>query len=489
MQSDSIIDKIKKLEKHVLALEGTPTTRKMIQGKIQTYCENFIQNLKEGKAFNAIHEDPCGFYDYPICENGYSLDEVLDLFDRSVDKPGLNAASGRHLAYVPGGGVPTAASGDYLAAITNKYAGVFFAGPGAVRIENQMIQFCANAIGYTGNYGGNLASGGSIANLIAIAAGRDAHKIKGANYHKTVIYGSKHMHHCVDKSIRITGLKECIYRDVPLDDKFRMDVGILSKQIKTDLSVDLAPFMVIASAGTTNCGVIDPVNEIANVCEKFKLWLHVDAAYGGLFCLLEEEKAKFKGIERADSIVVDPHKALFLPYGLGVALVKNVEHLLKSQFYEADYMQDAIENRNEISPAELSPELTKHFRGLRMWLPLQIHGVAPFKSAMREKLLLTKYYCDELRKINNIRIVNEPELSIFAYRYEDPSKSKKENNSINKRLVEEIHRDGKVFLSSTTIEGEVCLRIAILSFRTHLFEIDLAINEIKTKLEAMTINS
>ena len=190
-------------------------------------------------------------------------------------------------------------------------------------------------------------------------------------------------------------------------------------------------------------------------------------------------------MERADSIVVDPHKTLFLPYGLGVALVKNVEHLLKSQFYEADYMQDAIENRDEISPAELSPELTKHFRGLRMWLPLQIHGMVPFKAALREKLLLTKYYFDELRKIKNIRIINEPKLSIFAYRYEDPTLTEKENNLINKKLIEEIHRDGKIFLSSTTIQNQICLRIAILSFRTHLDEINIALTEIKTKIDAI----
>jgi len=485
MQSQSLIDKIKELEKQALQLEGTPSSRKQIQSRVQEYCENFIQNLKDRGCFRATHNDAGGFYDYPICEKGYPLEEVINLFDESVEKPGLNAASGRHLAYVPGGGIPTAAAGDYLAAITNKYAGVFFAGPGAVRMENQMIQFCAEAMGYTGNYGGNLASGGSVANLIAITAGRDAHNIKGANYHKTVIYGSKHMHHCVDKSIRITGLKECIYRDIPLDNDFKLDAEILAKQVETDLRVGLSPFLVIASAGTTNCGVIDPLNKIADICEKYKLWLHVDAAYGGLFCLLEEERSKFSGMERADSIVVDPHKSLFLPYGLGVALVKNVEHLLKSQFYEADYMQDAIENRDEISPAELSPELTKHFRGLRMWLPLQIHGLAPFKAALREKLLLTKHYCNELRKINNIRIINEPKLSIFAYRYEDLSLSEKENNLINKKLVEEIHQDGKIFLSSTTIQNQICLRIAILSFRTHLYEINIALSEIKTKVDAI----
>ena len=484
MQSE-LLKKIKLAETESLKLEGTPESRREIQNKVHDYAETFIQETKHRNAFRMTHNEDAGFYKYPITEEGYDLDTVIQVFDKTIEQPGLNAASGRHLAYVPGGGIPTAAAGDYLAAITNKYAGVFFAGPGAVRVENQMIKFCAEAIGFTGNYGGNLASGGSVANLIAITAGRDAHNIKGADFHKTVIYGSKHMHHCLDKSIRITGLKECVYRSIDLDDDFKLDALKFKRQVEADIAEGLNPFLVIGSAGTTNCGVIDPLDAIADICEEYNLWFHVDGAYGGLFCLLDEERPKFKGIERADSVVVDPHKTLFLPYGLGIALVKDVNHLLKSQFYEADYMQDTFENKDEISPAEVSPELTKHFRGLRMWLPLQIHGVAPFKATLREKILLTQYYKEQLMMIPNMRIINEPELSIFAYRFEDPELSEKENNQINKNLIEEIHRDGKIFLSSTTLNGQICLRVAILSFRSHLYEVDLALKEIKGKLESI----
>ncbi len=479
MQTTDLLETLSELEQQALILEGTEESRKRVQNAVNEYANRFLGDIKHRDGFHMNHEDDFGFYDYPICDEGYPLKEVIDIFEKSVDQPGLNAASGRHLAYVPGGGVPAAAAGDYLAAITNKYAGVFYAGPGAVRMENQMIRFCGEAIGYSGNFGGNLCSGGSVANLVAITAGRDAHNIKGADYEKTVIYGSAHMHHCLDKSVRITGLKECVYRNIPLDSEYKLDASALKQQVESDISDGLRPFLVIASAGTTNCGAIDPLDEIADICEEHNLWFHCDGAYGGLFCILEEEKAKFKGIERADSVVVDPHKSLFLPYGLGIALVKNVDHLLQSQFYEADYMRDTFENKNEISPAELSPELTKHFRGLRMWLPLQIHGLAPFKAALREKLLLTQYYRNQLLSIPHIRIVNEPELSIFAYRYENPKFSDQRNNDINTSLVEEVHKSGKVFLSSTTINHQVCLRIAILSFRSHLYEINLALDEIR----------
>lgn len=473
---------LKQLEKESKILEGTPESRNSVGEAIHRYTEQFIQNMRKRKAFNLPEEADKQLNAIEFTEEGRSLSEILALFDRYVERPGLNPASGGHLAYVPGGGIPSAAWGDYMAAITNKYAGIFFGSPGAVRVENQVIKWLGDQVGYGGNFGGNLASGGSIANLIAIVAARDAFQLKGKEYEKTVIYGSSHMHHCLDKAIRIAGLGECIYRQIPLTNTFKLDVDILQKTIEEDQANNLSPFLVICSAGTTNCGVIDPMEQIADLCEEHNLWFHVDGAYGGLFAMLEEEKPKFNGMSRADSIVVDPHKTLFLPYGLGVVLVKNIEHLKKSQYYVADYMQDAKEYDDELSPAEVSPELTKHFRGMRLWLPLLLHGIAPFKACMREKLLLTRYFREGLKDIPNINVCNEPELSIFAFRYEDPRASKALNNRINELLVQEIHKDGRVFLSSTTINGEFALRIAILSFRTHKQEIDTALRVLHEKL-------
>jgi glutamate/tyrosine decarboxylase-like PLP-dependent enzyme len=318
---------------------------------------------------------------------------VLALIRDHVDTPGLNPASGGHLGYIPGGGIYFSALGDYLADVTNRFAGVFFASPGAVRMENMLIRWLAQILGYPGNSGGNLTSGGSIANLIGIVTARDARNIRSRDVERSVIYMSEQAHHSIDKAIRIAGLQGGeIVRHSFSGSRLSDDTVDLEEQISTDRASGLNPFLVIASAGTTDVGAIDPLQEIGFIAKKYGLWYHVDAAYGGFFVLTKEGKRKLKGIELSDSVVIDPHKGLFLPYGLGVALVKNALDLRTSHKYQANYMQDAVSDTEELSPADLSPELTKHFRGMRLWLPLKLHGVKPFRACLEEKLLLAKYF-------------------------------------------------------------------------------------------------
>ena len=199
------------------------------------------------------------------------------------------------------------------------------------------------------------------------------------------------------------------------------------------------------------------------------LWYHVDGAYGGFFILCDSKKEVFKGIEMADSLVIDPHKGLFLPYGLGAVLVKDKEAVFHSHHYTANYMQDAHEN-GQINPADVSPELTKHFRGLRMWLPLNLHGIEPFVACLDEKLLLTQYFREELKRIG-FMIGPKPDLSVSYFWYQSGG----DENAFNIKLMDNIHNDGTVFLSSTKINGKFVIRMAILSFRTKKVTIDKTI--------------
>ena len=235
-----------------------------------------------------------------------------------------------------------------------------------------------------------------------------------------------------------------------------------------DRAAGLNPFLVVASAGTTDVGAIDPLAEIGAIAKNQGLWYHVDAAYGGFFILTDEGRVKLKGIETSDSLVIDPHKGLFLPYGLGVVLVKDAAKLQESHRYMANYMQDAAALTDELSPADLSPELTKHFRGLRLWLPLKLHGVAPFRACLEEKLMLAKYFYAEVTKLGFESTV-EPELSVVTYRYVPNSG---DANDFNKKLLNAVNSDGRVFISSTILNGNFTLRFACLSFRTHLGTVD-----------------
>ncbi len=472
-------DKLLELEQLARQLEPSPRQRDEVRQHVISYSENFLDNIESIKAYETSAGKGEGLLDSPISEDGIGIDAAIDLIRTNVDTPGLNPASGGHLAYIPGGGIYYSALGDYLADVFNRYAGVFYASPGAVRMENMLIRWMCDQVGYPAEAGGNLTTSGSLANLIAVVTARDGRNIKSADVPRSVIYLSRQTHHSIDKAIRVAGLGECIIRYIDLDDRFRMLPQDLADKIEADTAAGLNPFLIVASAGTTDVGAIDPLPEIGAIAKESGCWYHIDAAYGGFFILTDEGKDKLRGLELADSLIIDPHKGLFLPYGLGVVLVKNVSDLARSYSFNANYMQDAFSAQDEISPAEISPELTKHFRGLRLWLPLKLHGVAPFRACLEEKLLLAKYFYAEVKRLG-FESDLEPELSVVTFRY-IPSSG--DTDEFNKQLMNKIIEDGRVFVSSTKLNGKFTMRFACLSFRTHLKMVDMLLEKLANEVD------
>lgn len=479
--SDEMIDELQRLEKRSRMLEPPRDERRQMREQVISYGEAFLDNIENVNAYNLIDTKGIGLLSSPISENGIGIDEAISLIKENVDTPGLNPASGGHLAYIPGGGIYYAALGDYLADVFNRYAGVFYASPGAVRMENMLIRWMCDLVGYPPESHGNLTTSGSLANMIAIVVARDGKGVKSAEIPRSVIYLSKQTHHSIHKAINVAGLAECIIRHVPLDEKYRMIADELANMIEADKAARLNPFLVVASAGTTDVGAIDPLPAIGAIAKQHGLWYHIDAAYGGFFVLTEEGKTKLSGLDLADSLIIDPHKGLFLPYGLGVVLVKQAEDLKRPHRFDAHYMQDAFRTPEELSPAELSPELTKHFRGLRLWLPLKLHGVAPFRACLEEKLLLAKYFHLEVQKLG-FECKLEPELSVVTYRYVPKTG---DANEFNRRLLEAVVADGRIFISSTMLDGHFTLRLACLAFRTHLKTVDMLLHVLKEKVELL----
>lgn len=474
-------DRIKNYQQISSDLEPDAEQRKVLREAIVRYTEYFLDNINDLEKMPAfqINNRGAGIPSHSISDEPRDLKEAIQIMADNVDNEGINPASGGHLGYIPGGGIYSSSLGDYWADITNRYAGVFFANSGAVRMENHLINWMKELLGYPATALGNLTSGGSIASLICIVAARDAKGIKGADIHKQVIYLSEQVHHSIRKAVNTAGLRECSVRYIGLDHQYRIDINQLEMTIEEDKSNGLIPWLLVGSAGTTDTGAVDPLDNMASIAEKHQLWFHVDAAYGGFFMLTDHGREKLKGMERSHSIVIDPHKGLFLPNGLGVAIVKDGVQLQKSFSYNANYMQDAASLADEVSPAEVSPELTRPFRGLRMWLPLMIHGINPFRAALEEKLLLARYAWQELKRFENIEVGPEPELSVVIFRFVPPEQ---DANEFNQLVVKKIHEDGRVFLSSTTINGTFTIRLAILAFRAHLETIDLALKIINEKV-------
>ena len=459
---------ILRLEEMSSCLEPSADDREELFEEAWKYTQWFLHDLDSTHMFKDDLTKLDLLDKVPITELGRSPKDTVHLMHAAINTPGLNPAAPGHLGYIPGGGLFASAIGDYLAALGNKYAGLFFSAPGAVKAENQLIRWSAEILGYPKSTYGNITSGGSIANLIAVTTARDSKNITPDRIKNSVIYYSSQTHHCVKKAVKIAGLGTCHMRQIDLDKNFRMDPIALKNQINNDLKNGLIPFFIAASCGSTDTGAVDPFNEIADIAQEHNIWFHVDAAYGGYFVLVESLKHLFKGIEKSDSVVLDPHKSLFLPYGSGVVLIREGQKLYDTFECSAAYLQDVVGSEDEPSPADLSPELTKHFRGLRMWLPLQLYGTAPFRDSLHEKYLLTQYFYEEVQKLE-FEVGPQPELSVGIYRYVPVNE---DANTFNAKLVKAIKADGRIFVSSTTIDGIYWIRIAIVNFRTHKRHID-----------------
>jgi glutamate/tyrosine decarboxylase-like PLP-dependent enzyme len=439
-----------------------------------------------------VHDAPAFVADDPahpriralaFAEEATPLEDLLGVLARDISATGVNETSPRFFGYVPGGGLYASALGDYLAAVFNRYVGVHFASPDAARLERELVAWLAGLVGYPAETsGGDLTSGGSIANLSAIVAARQAHGVKSFDVPRRVVYATRYAHHSLQKALRIAGLAECVQRTVESDAAGRMDTADLVRCVSAHRKAGLLPWMVIANAGTTDTGAVDPLADIAGLCTEQKLWLHVDAAYGGAFLLCEPGRRALAGIERSDSAVIDPHKGLFLPFGSGALVVKDRASLLAAHTQSADYMQDALRGAVEHSSADLSPELSRPFRGLRLWLALKLHGLAPFRAALEEKLLLARHFHERLATIPGFEVGPPPDLSIVTYRYVPKSG---DADAFNRSLVEAMKADGRVFVSSTMLNGRFVLRLAVLQFRTHLEHVEQAIELLEHHARAL----
>lgn len=474
VDEDALPRRLDELARAMAALEPDADERRRLRDAVEAVAERFTRDVDTLPAYVETADPAIRLLESPIGEEGIALEAVMEHVERDVLRPGGNPASPAHLAYIPGGPLFHAALGDYLAAVTNKYAGIFFTGPGPVRMENMLIRWVADLVGYPAEAGGSIASGGSLANLAAVVAARDAHGLRGAGFATTAAYVTHQAHHSVQKALRIAGLGEVRLRYVPTDERFRMRPDALARAVAEDRAAGLTPWLIVAAAGTTDTGAVDPLDAIADVAEREGCWLHVDAAYGGFFLLTEEGRRLLRGIERSHSAVLDPHKSLFLPWGSGVVVVRDARALAAAHAYEGNYMQDALRAPGEISPADLSPELSKPFRALRMWLPLVLLGTRPFEAALEEKLLLARWFHQQIQAAG-FEAGPPPELSVVTFRWARPGMALEAENRVNAEIVDRMRRDGRVFLSSTLLDGRFTIRMAALQFRTHRRHIDLAV--------------
>ncbi|MBI1859878.1 MAG: aminotransferase class V-fold PLP-dependent enzyme [Deltaproteobacteria bacterium] len=386
-----------------LQLDTAPAEFAEWMAEISAFSDRFLKSLNDLPAHD--REYSLGRVTAPFAQAPTPFATLLSELESNVLTKGMNSVSGRFMSYVPGGGLPTAALGDFLAALTNRYTANYGACIPGVEIENQCVGWLRDLVG------------------------------------------------------------------VAVDSEFRMLVSALEDQITADRQEGLSPWILCATAGTTNTGAVDPLQELSQVAKREGLWFHIDAAYGGFFLMADQTGDLLKPLGLADSIVLDPHKGLFLPYGIGAVLVRDGAHLKNSFAFNAVYLHD-LAGEAELSPSDFSIEATRHFRALRLWLSLKVHGTERFRNALEEKILLARHAYDRLSRMPLIAMGPYPQLSCTTFRVEggDPR---------TRNLLDHINRQKVSDNSSTRLGGKLFLRLCILSFRTHLQEVDAALDEIE----------
>ena len=413
-------------------------------------------------------------------ESGTDIEELVDLVvDRLAAKSFMNAGPG-FMAYIPGGGLFASALADFIADGINRYVTVWTAAPGLVQLEVNVIRWFCRMLGYPDEARGFLSSGGSLANFTALFTARRERLPE--NFLDGTIYVSTQVHHSVTRAATLAGFPESAVRSVLVDNDWCMRIDVLEETIAGDRLAGRAPFLIVGSVGTTNTGAVDDVSALADVADREQLWLHLDAAYGGFFALTERGRGRMAGIERADSITLDPHKGLFLPYGTGCLLVRDGGALKRAHTVQADYMPELQESPELVDFCEISPELSRDFRGLRVWLPIKMYGLDAFRSSLDEKLDLAEWALRELETIAGVEIIAPPQLSVVAFRLRPEGSTDREADRVNRRLLEMINAKKRVLLTGTVLDGVFALRICVLNFRTHLDRMELCLEDIRTSV-------
>lgn len=395
--------------------------------------------------------------------------EVLDLVCGEVMPSVTQVDHPRFFAFVPGPGNFVGAMADALAAGFNVFAAHWLHGSGAAAVELQTIDWLCRECGLPSTAGGLFVSGGSMANLTALAAARRA--VLGGPNPQAVIYASNQTHNSLAKGLRVIGFTQDQIRTVESDDALRLSIPALEVAIASDLRASRRPFCVVANAGTTNTAAVDPIPAIADVCERHGMWLHVDGAYGAAAVLTPQGRAILTGLERADSITFDPHKWLFQPFEIGCVLVRDLRHLRQAFTVHVGDHGEYLEDVQRVIGDEMifyehGVQLTRSFRALKLWMTLRVFGVQAMRDAIARGIELAELTERLLRADGRFEIVTPAQLGMVSFAPVAPEMSRADVDAWVKRITDGILTDGFAMVTSTRVRDRHVLRMCTINPQT-----------------------
>jgi glutamate/tyrosine decarboxylase-like PLP-dependent enzyme len=424
------------------------------------------EHLKKPVAY-ASRDEMDSLFNIEIPEKETDFQEVFDFVIKKV-LPNSNIVSHpKSYSFVPGPSNYVSVMADTLATGFNIFSGGWAASPAAAELEIVTMNWLLKLFKFPTKKGGGIfTSGGSMANLTALVTAR--RQRCGDDFSKAIIYLSDQAHSSNIKAIRVLGFKKEQVRIIPTDIEFKMAINKLKNAIAKDRLEGLQPFCIIASAGTTNTGSVDPLNEISKICKTEKLWFHIDGAYGGAAILSKKGKQLLKGIEKADSLTIDPHKWLYQPYEMGCLLVRDHRWLSKTFSEKPEYLRDIEGNTSEINFYDHGIQLTRRFRALKFYMSMKTFGLDAFKNAITYSIDLTDKVEDHLRKSKDWEVISPATLAVINFRYHPIGNmfSEKELDELNQKISQSIVASREALLVTTVLQNQVVLRMCLINPRT-----------------------
>ena len=454
-----------------------------------------FENLDAHKGYHFYPQKEVeSWFDEGIPDAGMNAIELLD----EVGKKVLQTATGNlgpHMyAYVMSGGNQMAIVAEKLAATINQNQTKWHLAPAMNEIEKRVIGWTAKLLDFPEDSGGVLVSGGSAANLTGLTVGRNIF-FEAIGIRKTglfhqkpfVVYASEEVHSCVDKSVELLGIGSNQLRKIETDPDFKIRLDLLEEQIKNDIADGLRPFCLIGNAGTVNTGAIDDLDALADLAKKYELWYHIDGAYGALAGILDSLKKEYKGMERADSIALDFHKWLYVPFEGGCTIVRSWDKLRRTYFKKAAYLDTELANDgNRLEYNEHYFQLSRNAKAFKVWLTIKAYGMTRIKDMIQKDIDLTNYLNALVNAAEDFELVADSKLAVSCFRYVGKMRSKSEIVEFNRELMPALEKDGRVFIMGTSLKGDYAIRACLINHRKtkktieHLIEV---IREIAQKLE------
>lgn len=444
---------------------------------------DWLRTLRERPAWQPVPPQVREALQAPLPVLGQGLEEAWEDFRSQVLPYPWGNVHPRFWGWVNGTGTPSAALAELATAVINTNAGGGH--QAAPYVERQVLDWCKTMLGFPATASGVMVTGGSVANLVALAAARDAadpdivlHGL-GATPRPLVYYASSETHNSVDKAVRLLGLGQRSLRAIPVAADFRVDLVVLEQAIAEDRAAGRRPCCVVGNAGTVNTAAIDDLAALAGLCERESLWFHVDGAFGALAAISETLRPLVAGMERADSIAFDLHKWMYMPYDVGCVLVRDPEAHRRPFATHASYLARLERGAapNDHDPGSLGPELSREFRGLKVWLLLKEHGIAKYARLIEQNVAQAKYLAGLVHRHTELELLAPVLLNIVCLRYratpDAGSASEEQLNAMNREVLMRIQERGIAVPSATMLNGKFAIRVAITNHRTVSADLDL----------------